>query len=81
MSSASPTLTYLDDVLYGVAASLQHEFPDISPDRVASCVEAARVSAGGLLPDLSAYASAVAHQARLDLASYSPNSARRMRDV
>jgi hypothetical protein len=82
VSSVLPTtLPYLDDLLYGVAAGLRREFPDISPDRVASAVETARAPALDLLPDLSAYAAAVADWARQDLASRSPNSARRMTDV
>jgi hypothetical protein len=81
VSSALPTMPYLEDVLYGVFARLQHEFPNIAPDRVASSVEAARTPALDLLPDLSAYASAVAHQARQDLASCSSHSAGRLTDV
>jgi hypothetical protein len=74
----APAMPYLDDLLYGVAAGLQHEFPDVAPDQVASLVADARTPELGLLPDLPVYASAVATRARSALASQRAGSRRRM---
>lgn len=69
MTASLSSAPHLEDLLYGVRAGLCREFPGIAPDRVASTVDAARVPELGLLPDLPAYASAVARRARLALAS------------
>ncbi len=67
MLTAPPPAEPIDDVLRGVFARLQCEFPEVSSQELASAVQTAGEAAADVLPDLPAFVVAVAAATRSDV--------------